>query len=106
MYAAGVVALSEMVDRLADDHVTACRLAEGLAQIPGLAIDPALIKTNIVYFEVKREDITAQELVTRLDKGGARMLPVGPERMRAVTHYHITPDDIDYVLGVFSKVLK
>ena len=104
--AAGVVALSEMVDRLADDHVTACRLAEGLAQMPGLAIDPALIKTNIVYFEVKREDITAQELVTRLDKGGARMLPVGPERMRAVTHYHITPDDIDYVLGVFAKVLK
>ncbi|MBT8370139.1 MAG: low-specificity L-threonine aldolase [Deltaproteobacteria bacterium] len=104
--AAGVVALSEMVDRLTDDHVTAHRLAEGLAQMPGLAIDPGLIKTNIVYFEVKREDITAQELVTRLDEGGARTLPVGPERLRAVTHYHITPDDIDYVLGVFSEVLK
>ncbi|NNL76101.1 MAG: threonine aldolase, partial [Desulfobacterales bacterium] len=104
--AAGVVALSEMVDRLAEDHVTAHRLAEGLVQMPGLAIDPGQIKTNIVYFEVKREDITVQELVTRLDEGGARVLPVGPERMRAVTHYHITPDDIDYVLEVFSRVLK
>ena len=103
--AAGVIALNEMVDRLSEDHINAHKLAEGLAEMPGLAIDPATIKTNIVYFEVTREDLTAQELATRLDKEGARSLPMGPQRMRAVTHYHITSDDIDYVLGVFSKVL-
>jgi len=104
--AAGIVALDEMVDRLAEDHANARKLAEGLAEMPGLAIDPSRITTNIVYFEVKRDHMTAEQAVKCLDDLGARMLPVGPERIRAVTHYHITPDDIDYVLGIFSKELK
>jgi threonine aldolase len=104
--AAGIVALTEMVDRLADDHANARKLAEGLAEMPGISIDPNQIHTNIVYFEAKREDMTVEELVKRLDDNGARMLPVGPGRIRAVTHYHISPDDIDYVLGVFAKVLN
>ncbi len=103
--AAGIVALNEMVDRLADDHANARKLAEGLAEMPGVSIDPTQVHTNIVYFEVKRADMTVEELVKRLDDNGARMLPVGPGRIRAVTHYHITSDDIDYVLGIFSKVL-
>ena len=103
--AAGIVALNEMVDRLADDHANARKLADGLADMPGLSIDPSLIKTDIVYFEVKRDDMTVAELVKRLNDRGIRMLPVGPGRIRAVTHYHITPDDIDYALGVFSKVM-
>ena len=104
--AAGIVALNEMVDRLADDHANARKLAQGLAEMPGVSIDPSQIHTNIVYFEVKREDMTVEELVKRLDDDGARMLPVGPGRIRAVTHYHISSDDIDYVLGVFAKVLN
>jgi len=104
--AAGIVALNEMVDRLADDHANARKLAEGLAEMPGVTIDPSQIHTNIVYFEVNREDITVEGLVKCLDDHGARMLPVGPGRIRAVTHYHISPDDIDYVLEVFAKVLK
>jgi len=103
--AAGIVALDEMVDRLADDHANARKLAEGLARMPGLSIDPAGIKTNIVYFGVTREDMTAEQLAARLDEQGARMLPVGAGRIRAVTHYHITADDIEYTLGVFSKVM-
>jgi len=104
--AAGIVALDEMVDRLAADHTNARKLAEGLAEMPGLSIDPSLIKTNIVYFEVSRDDMTVEELISQLDGKGARMLPVGPGRIRAVTHYHITSDDIDYVLEIFSKELK
>jgi threonine aldolase len=104
--AAGIVALNEMVDRLADDHANARKLADGLAEMPGLSIDPSLIKTDIVYFEVKRDDMSVAELVQRLEEQGVRMLPVGPGRIRAVTHYHITPDDIDYALGAFSKVLN
>jgi threonine aldolase len=104
--AAGIVALNEMVDRLTDDHANARKLADGLAEMPGLSIDPALIKTDIVYFEVKRDDMTVAELVKRLEDRGVRMLPVGPDRIRAVTHYHITPDDIDYALGVFSKMMS
>jgi threonine aldolase len=104
--AAGIVALNEMVDRLVDDHANARKLADGLAEMPGLSIDPSLIKTDIVYFEVKRDDMTVAELVKRLEEQGVRMLPVGSGRIRAVTHYHITPDDIDYALGVFSKVMS
>jgi len=104
--AAGIVALNEMIDRLADDHANARKLAQGLAEMPGVSIDPSQIHTNIVYFEINREDLTVEELVKRLGDNGARMLPVGPGRIRAVTHYHISSDDIDYVLGVFAKVLK
>jgi len=104
--AAGIVALNEMVDRLADDHANARKLAEGLAEMPGVSIDPSRIQTNIVYFEVDRKDMTVTELVKRLGDNGARMLPVGPGRIRAVTHYHISADDIDYVLGVAAKVLR
>jgi len=104
--AAGIVALNQMVERLADDHANARKLAEGLAQMPGISIDPSQIHTNIVYFEVDRRDMTVAELVKRLDESGARMLPVGPGRIRAVTHYHISSGDVDYVLGVFAKVLN
>jgi len=104
--AAGIVALNEMVDRLGDDHANARKLAQGLAEMPGVSIDPSQIHTNIVYFEMNRKDLAVAELVKRLGDNGARMLPVGPGRIRAVTHYHISSDDIDYVLGVFAKVLR
>jgi threonine aldolase len=104
--AAGIVALTEMVDRLAEDHANARKLAEGLAAMPGLAIDPSQIKSNIVYFGLTRADMTAEQLVQQLDDQGARMLPVGIGRIRAVTHYHISAADIDYTLGILSKVLK
>ena len=104
--AAGIVALNEMVDRLAEDHANARKLAAGLAEMPGLSIDPSLVKTDIVYFEVKRDNLTVEELVQRLEGHGVRMLPVGPGRIRAVIHYHITSDDIDFALKAFSKVLE
>ena len=103
--AAGIVALTEMVDRLADDHANARKLAEGLAEMPGLSIDLSQIKSNIVFFELTRDDMSAEQLVKMLDDEGARVLPVGVGRIRAVTHYHITSEDIDYTLGIFSKIL-
>ena len=104
--AAGMVALTEMVDRLADDHANARKLAEGLAEIPDLAIDLNQIKTNIVFFEVAHEGLAAEQLVEMLDAEGVRMLPVGVGRIRAVTQYHISAADIDYALRVCSKVMK
>lgn len=104
--AAGIVALTEMVDHLADDHANASKLAKGLAEIPGISIDLSQIKTNIVYFEVNCEGMTAEQLVKMLDAEGIRMLPVGIGRIRAVTQYHIAAEDIDYALSVCSKVMK
>ncbi|MFC1515295.1 low-specificity L-threonine aldolase [Thermodesulfobacteriota bacterium] len=104
--AAGIVALNEMVDRLADDHANAKQLAEGLADLDGLSIDPDRVRTNIVYFETTGEDMLAETLATKLDAEGVRVLPTSPTQLRAVTNYHVTSDDIDRVLGVFQKIFS
>jgi threonine aldolase len=106
MAAASIVALNEMVERLADDHANAKKLAQGLANIPGISVDPAHIMTNIVFIDITHSDMTAEELVNRLNEAGVRISVGGPQRLRAVTHYHISSDDIDYTLSVFAKVLK
>jgi len=103
--AAGIIALTEMVDRLADDHANAHGLAMGLAQLPGISIDPDQIRTNILFFEVTRKDLTPEQFVQRIGAEGVRMLPVGARRVRAVTHYHITAKDVDRALSVISKVM-
>ncbi len=103
--AAGVVALEQMVDRLAEDHANAKRLAEGIAAIEGLAVDVATVQTDIVYFDVAAERITAVRLAGELDKRGARILRVGPTRLRAVTHYGISAEDIDSVLEALRDIM-
>jgi threonine aldolase len=103
--AAGIVALEEMTERLCEDHDNARKLAEGLAEIRGLSLNPESIRSNIVFFDLTREDMGAQELAQRLEKSGVRVIPLGPgKRLRAVTHYHITSEDITQALAVFRKV--
>jgi threonine aldolase len=104
--AAGITALEQMVDRLAEDHINARCLAEGIARIPGLSIDPAGTQTNIVYFELDCDRLTAEELVTKLGKKGIRLLCTGPSRLRMVTHYGIESEDIDVALAALGEVMK
>lgn len=103
--AAGIVSLTKMLGRLADDHANARRLAEGLVDVYGISIDPELVRTNIVYFDVNGSGTTSQVLAERLSKNGVQLLPTGPHQIRAVTSYQVTLDDIQYALGVFHKVL-
>jgi len=103
--AAGIFALENMVDRLAEDHDNAKRLAEGIAEVEGLAIDVAGVRTNIVYFDVEAGQITPAELVGRLDERGVKVLCLGPTRLRAVTHYGITADDIDSALLALQQAM-
>jgi len=104
--AAGITALQEMVDRLAEDHENARRLAEGVAGIGGLSIEPAKVQTNIIYFELDEERMTPKELVTELNKTGVKLLAVGPRRLRAVTHYGISTEDIDLTVKALGEVMK
>ena len=104
--AAGIVSLTEMVDRLGEDHKNARKLAEGLADVKGLSINPDDVKTNIVYFQTTDKGIRSRILSEKLGDQGIRVLPTGPDRLRAVTHYHVTSDDIDFALNVFSRVFK
>jgi len=98
--AAGIIALEEMVDRLADDHANARYLAEGLARVPGIAIDPSLVQTNILFFKV--ESMPAQDFAARLRERG--VLSSGGGRVRMVTHYGIEREDIDYALEAIREV--
>lgn len=104
--AAGIVALNEMVDRLADDHENARKLAEGLSNIEGLFVDLDLVSTNIVYVDVTKKEMTSQILAERLHSRGIRLLSTGPSRLRAVTNYHVASSDIDYALNIFLEELK
>jgi len=93
--AAGIVALEQMVDRLAEDHANARALAAGLAGLPGIRVEDVPVRTNIVYFNVERSDMDAARLTARLKEQGVWMLPLGPRRIRAVTNYHVTAADIE-----------
>jgi threonine aldolase len=104
--AAGIVALNNMVERLADDHAHAQALAQGIAQIKGLAIDPASVETNIVFFDVTHEHLTGHMLVERLNKQGIKMLALGPNCVRAVTHWGIAAPDIDATLVALSEAME
>ncbi len=104
--AAGIYAMQHMVDRLAEDHRNARRLAEGIARIEGLSIDPTAVQTDIVYFDVVAEGFTASELVGRLQDRGVRVLGIGPRRLRAVTHYGISSDDIDAAIEALQDSMQ
>lgn len=104
--AAGIVALEEMVGRLAEDHVHARRLAEGLAQVPGIAVDPQEVQTNIVFFRVIDERFTWQTFLAAAAKLGVRVGELGHGRLRAVTHYGVRAADIDAAVAIVAQVLR
>lgn len=105
--AAGIVALETMVDRLAEDHVNARRLAEGLANLPGITIELDRVQTNIVFFDLKPEvRMDAKEISAQLVERGVKVGVAGPRRFRAVTHYWVKAKDIDRALAAFSTVLR
>lgn len=103
--AAGIVALQKMVKRLEVDHTNAKRLAYGLAQIPGIVIDPNKIQTNIVMFE-SPGIISGPEFVQRMDAKDVRFLPRGGQKIRAVTHRMVETADIDEALNRIELVVK
>jgi threonine aldolase len=104
--AAGVVALEQMIDRLAEDHANARRLAEGLAEIGGLFVDLERVQTNIVYFDLLKGRLEPDPFLARLREGGVKILSTGPGRFRAVTHYGIEAEDIEKALTVVRQVMK
>ncbi len=104
--AAGIVALDRMIDRLREDHENASRLASAIAKIDGLSINLARVHTDIVYFDVVRDGLTAEALVNGLDRAGVRVLSVGPKRIRAVTHHGITAADINSAILALQNAMR
>jgi threonine aldolase len=100
--AAGLHALDHHVERLADDHARARRLAEGLAELPGVDLDPATVETNIIIFAVP--DATA--FCAALAADDVAMSHFGPTRVRAVTHLDVDDDGIDRALAAAAQALQ
>jgi threonine aldolase len=103
--AAGIVALETMKERLSDDHANARRLAQGIHEISGLAVDLASVQTNILYVDLVSNSITVDDLIRRLENKGVKILSTGPARFRMVTHYGINVDDIDATIKAIRDVL-
>ncbi len=103
--AAGIVALTEMVDRLAEDHANARRLADGIASLPGIVLDPATVQTNIVIFALDRPGLSPQQLAAQLAERDVWLFAIGGQRLRAVTNYHVTAADIERTIAAFAAVL-
>jgi len=103
--AAGLVALEQMVDRLAEDHSNARRLAEGLARLKGIRIDLSRIQTNIVIFFVDPPG-GAQTLVSECAARKVKIHQIGPTSIRCVTHKDVDRDDIDRALQAFTEITR
>jgi threonine aldolase len=102
--AGGVYALRHHVKRLAEDHANARRLAEGLATLPGVALDPRSVETNIVFFELTGR-LDAPTVVERLLARGVRMGALGPRTVRAVTHLDVNAAQIERALDAARAAL-
>jgi threonine aldolase len=102
--AAGLIALDSMVDRLAEDHVNARTLAEGLAELPGITCDLTRVQSNLVFFDLQRIGVRA--FTDECAKRGLLGDWTGPGRMRFVTHYGIDAQDVQSALKVCEEVLS
>jgi threonine aldolase len=104
--AAGLVAIDEVLPRLADDHATARRLAALLAEIPGIELDLATVETNILCFGLgATAGMTAAELAARLRDRGVLVHALGANLVRMVTHYHITMADVDAAAAAVCRAM-
>ena len=105
--AAGVVALNEMIERLADDHAHARLLAGELARLPGLRVAPERVRTNMVFFELTDDvALSSAEVADRLrQSAGVWLGDNGPRSFRAVTHCWIGPDEVGALVRGLETVL-
>jgi threonine aldolase len=104
--AAGLIALEESPKILARDHENARRLAEGLAQLEGVALDPKKVATNIVIFGMEGTGRPASEICAELAKKGILCAPSAPYSIRMVTHYDVDRTGIARTLAVMPEVLS
>jgi threonine aldolase len=103
--AAGLVALEKMPGRLKQDHENARLLAEGLAKIPGIKLDPKKSPTNILVFDVSATGMEAADFNHRLATRNVLGNSIGPDQMRFVTHYDVSREDCLRALEIVRELL-
>lgn len=103
--AACLWALDHHVDRLAEDHANAAALAAGLAAVPGIALNPLTVETNLVFFDLEAGAVTAAGFCALLLERGVRMGAMSDTRVRAVTHLDVDRGGIERAIAAATDVL-
>jgi threonine aldolase len=104
--AGALYALEHHVDRLADDHASAKRLAEGIRQIPRLSLAGEPVETNLLFFRVDPAWGTAAQLSARLAERGVLMHVTAPDTIRAATHLDVGQADVERALEILRAILR
>lgn len=104
--AAGLVALTSMVDRLAEDHELAAKLAAGLAEVEGIDIDASSVTTNIILFRVTANGLDDNSFLHAARQRGLAMSEFGHGRIRAVTHRGLSSADISAAVAIVADVVR
>jgi len=104
--AAGLIALEEMPKRLGDDHANARYLADELSRIPGIAVDPAKVVTNIVIFDIAGTGLAAPDFSAQLRLRSVLMNGIGGSLVRAVTHYDADRTACEQAIAAIREVLS
>lgn len=102
--AAGLYALDNHVERLADDHENAKKLAAGLSEISGVASKWGVPETNMVFLDVGQSSLDAMQWAQALQDRGISIGIESDTELRAVTHLDVTSEDIDVVIGAISEI--
>jgi threonine aldolase len=100
--AACLHALDHHVERLADDHRRARRLAEGLRAVEGLSVPKP--DTNIVLVDLEDPALRVTDVVSALEASGVRVLPFGPRRVRAVTHLDVDDEGVERAIAAMLQI--
>jgi threonine aldolase len=103
--AAGLYALEHNIDRLAEDHANARRLAMLLQQVPGISLNLEAVATNIVFFDLDSSRLSAGEFVAVLKREGVLINAVGGSTCRAVTHLDVSTDAVKHAAAIIARVL-
>jgi len=103
--AAGIVALTEMRERLKEDHERARRLAASIAELPGIRLDPETIETNIVIFGFDHPRHTVPAFLEKLKEDKVLALATPGGNIRFVTHKDVGDEDVERAVGAFRRIL-
>ncbi len=104
--AAGIYALEHHVERLAEDHANARLFAERIAELPGVAVEPETVETNMMFFDVADTGLTAAQLSERLAGRGVRIGRTDQFRLRAVTHLDVTRAEVEQAAEAVRAVVS
>jgi threonine aldolase len=101
-----IISLEEMIDRLAEDHVNARGLANGLEGLDGFSINLKTVQTNIIYFKFELPKLSCKEFVDNVARKGVYVVHLYKNSGRMVTHKDLNKSDIDYALEVFKNTVS